>query len=258
MTPLGSITAMKKLTLALAITALALAGCTSEPEDQEAHTQESTPAPENTGSGLTQEDWLDLCGPEGSNPSDPLCEADKNIDPVNDDAEYNDWYGEIHPVGEWFMFTTTDTEDVIEQWEMRIDHTEITTHLEAADDNPVYYSGEDMDAPDRIDATPTDGNEFLRVDYTVKNTTDKPDYLALEASALFTDGEEYAALGDDVLYGENLTADNDNPAGDTQNPNTETNGTFVIEIPAGSDIEGIIIRDVYIGSTAEVMAAVDL
>lgn len=251
---IATIAAMSALTLALT-------GCSSEeaaPETTQAGQPTTEATTENTGSGLTQEEWFNLCGSEGSDPSDPLCEADKNIDPIDDGSEAHDMYGYIEPHSEWFTFTTTDENDILEKWEVRIDSAEMTSSLEGAADNPDYYSGDDLDAPEQITAETGEGTEFLRVDYRVKNTIGKPEYLALEASALFTDGEEYAALGDDVTYGENLTAAQDMPAGDTQNPNTETTGVFVIALPEDSDIEGLIIRDMYIGSYAEVLVDLPL
>lgn len=247
---------MKRTLLAtIAVTALMLAGCstssapkaesdTPTPAQEKAATTEPTP--------LSQAEWVELCGPEGTDPDDPQCTADMGTgdeEPL-DDSDF------MEKQGEWFIFTTTDDESILEKWDVRIDSVELADVLPGAKSNEDWEGSDEI--PEYVDANPAEGNEFLHAKYTVKNTNKKPLGLPLEASVQFSDGEVFAPLGEDASdYTWNLNQQHDNPAGDTQNPGTETQGDFVIEIPKESEIDALIITDAFMGSSAESIIAID-
>lgn len=217
---------------------------TPAPAQGEAATAEPTP--------LSQAEWVELCGPEGTDPGDPQCTADMSTgdeEPL-DDSDF------METQGKWFIFTTTDDENILEKWNVRIDSVELTDILPGAKSNEDWEGSDEI--PEYVDATPAEGNEFLHAKYTVKNTNKKPLGLPLEASVQFSDGEVFAPLGEDASdYTWNLNQQHDNPAGDTQNPGTETQGDFVIEIPKESEIDALIITDAFMGSSAESIIEID-
>lgn len=249
---------MKRTLLALtAATALVLTGCSgnSSPEPEETSSAPEGGEAQSESTPLSQDEWIDLCAPDGgTNPDDPKCTEDLgegDEEGIPDDDELNE------AQGEWFEFTTTDAEDYIEKWQVRIDTAEVVDALPKAADNADWDGGDEI--PQYIDAKPEDGNEFLHVEYSVKNTNKKAAYLALEPSVMFSDGEVFSPLGQDAdEYAPNLTHFRDNPAGEEQNPKTETQGDFVIEIPKDSDIDSLIIEDAYLGSGAESVITLDI
>ncbi|AZL10118.1 hypothetical protein [Brevibacterium aurantiacum] len=247
---------MKRTLLAtIAVTALMLAGCsTNSAPKAESDTQ--TPAQEEVATAeptpLSQAEWVELCGPEGTAPDDPQCTADMGTgdeEPL-DDSDF------MEKQGEWFIFTTTDDESILEKWDVRVDSVELADVLPGAKSNGDWEGSDEI--PEYVDAKPAEGNEFLHAEYTVKNTNQKPLGLPLEASVQFSDGEVFAPFGEDASdYTWNLNQQHENTAGDTQNSGTETQGDFVIEIPKGSEIEALIITDAFMGSSAESVIAID-
>lgn len=249
---------MKRTLLALAAaTAIALTGCSN---DSSPETDDSSSSPDGAeaqaeSTPLSQEEWIELCAPDGgTNPDDPKCTEDLgegDEEGMADDESLNE------KQGEWFEFTTTDADDYIEKWQVRIDSAEVVDVLPKAADNADWDGGDEI--PEYIDAKPEAGNEFLHVEYSLKNTNQKATYLALEPSVMFSDGEVFSPLGEDAdEYAPNLTQLRDKPAGEEQNPKTETQGDFVIEIPKDSDIESLILEDAYLGSGAEWVVDLDL
>lgn len=245
---------MKRTLLAVAAAAaIALTGCSSNTTPEADATSPASPTDEPApaeSTPLSQAEWVDLCAPDGgTNPDDPQCTADQVEDGEGDEEGISDEsFNEKQ--GEWFVFTTTDSENFVEKWDVRIDSAKLVDVIPDAEYNEDWDGGDEI--PQYIDAKPDAGNEFLHIEYSVKNTNQKPLYLALESSVMFSDGEVFAPLGDDLDdYTPNLTQRHDNPAGEQQNPGTETQGDFVIEIPKDSDIELLIINDAYIGSGAE-------
>lgn len=247
---------MKRTFFAIAATAaIALTGCSGNSSPQANSPSPSAVQSEPTKAAatpLSQAEWVELCGPEGTAPDDPQCTADMGTgdeEPM-DDSDF------MEKQGEWFVFTTTDDENILEKWDVRIDSVELTDVLPKAKSNEDWDGGEEI--PEYVDATPTEGNEFLHVEYTVKNTNKQPLDLPLEPSVQFSDGEVFAPLGEDASdYTWNLNQQHDSPAGDTQNPGAETQGDFVIEIPKESEIEALIITDAFMGSSAESVIAIN-
>lgn len=138
------------------------------------------------------------------------------------------------------------------KWDVTVTGAETTDTLKNADDNEEYYSGENYDAPEHVDASPEPGNEFIHITYEQTNVSDAPDSLNLDASVMFTDGEVFAPLGDDYdYYTPNLVEQRDNPVGETQNKGTTTEGDWVIEVPKGSKVESVVFSSVYIMSNEE-------
>lgn len=239
----------------LAAAAIALTGCASNSSPQASSpstSAEQTKPAIATATPLSQAEWVELCGPDGTFPDDPQCTADKSTgdeEPM-DDSDF------MEKQGEWFVFTTTDDESILEKWGARIDTVKLTNVLAKAKSNEDWDGSEEI--PEYVDATPAEGNEFLHAEYTVKNTNKQPLDLPLEPSVQFSDGEVFAPLGEDASdYTWNLNQEHDSPAGDTQNPGTEAQGDFVIEIPQGSEIEALIITDAFMGSSAESVIAID-
>lgn len=240
----------------VAATAIALSGCSNSAapkaesgassSTQEAVATAAEPTP------LSQAEWVELCGPDGTAPDDPQCTADMSTgdeEPM-DDSDF------MEKQGEWFVFTTTDDADILEKWDVRIDSVELTDVLPEAKSNDDWDGSDEI--PEYVDATPAEGNDFLRVEYIVKNTNKKPLDLPLEASVQFSDGEVFAQLAEDASdYTWNLNQLHDNLAGDTQNPGTEAQRDFVIEIPKRSEIEALIIADAFMGSSAESVIAIN-
>ncbi|GAA1937407.1 hypothetical protein GCM10009689_17450 [Brevibacterium antiquum] len=246
---------MPKKFLATLAAAIALTGCASNSSSQVSSpstSAEQTEPAKATTTPLSQAEWVELCGPDGTSPDDPQCTADMSTG----DEEPMEGSDFMEKQGEWFIFTTTDDENVLEKWDVRIDTVELTVVLPKAKSNEGWDGGEEI--PEYVDATPAEGNEFLHVEYTVKNTNRQPLDLPLEPSVQFSDGEVFAPLGEDASdYTWNLNQQHVNPAGDTQNPGTEAQGDFVIEIPQGSEIEALIITDAFMGSSAEAAIAID-
>lgn len=160
--------------------------------------------------------------------------------------------GEQLNIGDTFRVNKLDAESTIYHWDVKVTGVETVDALPSADDNEEYYSGEDMDASPYVDAKPEPGNEFVHITYEQTNAAGVPTSLTLEASIAFSDGEVFAPLGDDRdYYTVNLTAQNENPAGNEQNHNTTTEGDWVIEVPKGSEVQAVVISDVYMGATEE-------
>lgn len=244
-----------KTLVVLAAAAIALTGCASNSSPQASSpstSAEQTKPAQAKATPLSQAEWVELCGPDGTSPDDRQCTADKSTgdeEPM-DDSDF------MEKQGEWFVFTTTDDESILEKWDVRIDTVKLTNVIAKAKSNEDWDGGEEI--PEYVDATPAEGNEFLHVEYTVKNTNKQPLDLPLEPSVQFSDGEVFAPLGEDASdYTWNLNQEHDSPAGDTQNPGTEAQGDFVIEIPQGSEIEALIITDAFMGSSAESVIAID-
>lgn len=212
---------MKKALITTAIvSALTLTGCggsndTSEAADNApAETKNSKPTPEETTE----------------------TEGDGDEEGMSDD--------ETITVGQEFRVNSFDEDDTIYHWDIKVTGIETTDVLKNADDNEDYYSGDDVDAPEKIDATPDDGNEFVHITYEQKNTSGAPSSLDLNAELVFSDGETFAALGDDGdYYTPNLTEQHDQPAGETQNNNTTAEGDWVFEVPKGSDVDAVIVNE---------------
>lgn len=173
--------------------------------------------------------------------------------PTEQEAEQENFSAEeTYKIGEQFRVNSFDDKDTIFHWDVKVTNVETTKLLKNADDNPEYYSGENLDAPEKVDAKPKPGNEFIHITYEQTNVSGVPTSLDLTADIEFSDGEVFAPLGDDRdYYTPNLTEQNEHPAGQTQNNNTTTKGDWVIEIPEGSEVTTILIRNILIGSEDE-------
>lgn len=236
-------------------------GTSAEPS---AMTSTSEPSPPSTP--LSQAEWVEMCGPEGTDPGNPRCTEDKEaledegVGEEDDADEYSDPYLDEEyqePVGEWLQFTTTDDENYVRKWEVKVDSVELTETLPDAKSNPDWDGGEEI--PQYIEARANEGNEFLHAKYSVKNTTGVPGALSLESAVVFSDSEMYGPYGEfDTDYAWNLTQAHDVPAGDDQNPNTVSEGDFVIEIPKNSEISSLVIYQLYGHSEFELVVGVDL
>lgn len=209
---------MRKTTTALFIASvIALAGCGSSDESTEA-------APKETGT-------VEPAAEEATE-----TEGDGDEEGMSDD--------ETITIGQQFRVNSFDEDDTIYHWDVTVTGIETVDVLKNADDNEAYYSGDDMDAPEKVDAKPEDGNEFIHVTYEQKNTSGAPAYLVLEAQLVFSDGEMFAPLGDDgEYYTPNLTEQHDQPAGETQNNNTTAEGDWVFEVPKGSDVDAVVVNE---------------
>ena len=207
---------MKRITTITTAAALLITGCSSQPEEPQA-----TPTTEQADS------------------QDTLNE---------EDAMANETY----KIGETFRVNSFDDKDTIFHWDLKVTNVETTKLLKNADDNPEYYSGDNLDAPEKVDAKPKPGNEFIHITYEQTNVSGVPTSLDLTADIEFSDGEVFAPLGDDRdYYTPNLTEQHEHPAGQTQNNNTTSKGDWVIEIPEGSEVAAILIRNILIGSEDE-------
>lgn len=249
---------MKKLPLVIAVAAaLSLAGCggsqnTTEPVSSPNQTEAapvSEPATEATP--LSQEEWVEMCGPEGTDPENERCFEDQLAQ--DESTEISDYDGKQ---GEWVPFKTIGSDDMIIEWSIRIDSAEIVDVLENAADNPEYVSGDDLDAPERIDAKPEAGHRILHLEYSARNDSVGPEALPAAFSAFTSDHETFAPTGDDEDWGYNLTTDRDMSAGEEQNPRSETQGDVTIEILDGSEIEAVYVDDLYMLS--EFSTAIEL
>lgn len=159
---------------------------------------------------------------------------------------------EVIGVGDEFRVNTFDEDSTIYHWDVKITGVETVDVLKDADDNPEYYSGDDLDAPEKVDAKPANGNEFVHVTYEQTNSSGVPESLSLESQLVFSDGEVFAALGDDGdYYTPNLTEKHDLPAGQTQNNNTTSEGDWVFEIPKGSEFDALIVNETVIDAEEE-------
>lgn len=159
---------------------------------------------------------------------------------------------EVIGVGDEFRVNTFDEDSTIYHWDVKITGVETVDVLKDADDNPEYYSVDDLDAPGKVDAKPAHGNEFVHVTYEQTNSSGVPDSLSLESQLVFSDGEVFAALGDDGdYYTSNLTEKHDLPAGQTQNNNTTFEGDWVFEVPKGSEFDALIVNETVIDAEEE-------
>lgn len=186
--------------------------------------------------------------PETNNTAEPAAAAQ----PEGNGDEEGMSDDETITIGQTFRVNSFDADDTIYHWDVKVTSIETTNVLNNADDNEAYYSGDDMDAPEKIDATPADGNEFVHITYEQTNTSGAPASLDLQAQLVFSDGEMFAPLGDDGdYYTPNLTEQHDNPAGETQNNNTTAEGDWVFEVPEGSDVDAVVVNQYSIDSDEE-------
>lgn len=231
---------MKKIIPVAAIAILALSACgSSSGDDAESETVAVETAPAEP---LTQEEWVEMCAPDsGSDPENPRCFEDM-------DAEYED-LGEWDGVqGEWVMFREIDSDDILHDWSIRVDEAEITSLIPDGADNPEYMSG-NLDAPERIDAEPEPGSEFLTVSFTARNDSIEPRMLPADYAVHFKDGEVFWPTPDDEFISTNLMNDLDSSVdGQHLNPGTEAEGVTVFSIPEGSEVVAFELMDAYMMS----------
>lgn len=219
----------KIITTTSLIAVLALAGCGSSDDTTEQATD-------------TAAETTETVEPSAEEATEP--EGDGDEEGMSDD--------ETITIGQDFRVNSFDSDDTIYHWDVKVTNIETTDVLKNADDNEAYYSGDDMDAPEKIDATPDDGNEFVHLAYQQTNVSGAPSSLDLQAELVFSDGETFAALGDDGdYYTPNLTEQHDNPAGETQNNNTTAEGDWVFEVPKGSDVDAVIVNEYAAGADEE-------
>lgn len=244
---------MKKISLAISvIAALSLAGCgnsqdkatPSETGTQSQAAPAAEPAVETTP--LSQEEWIELCGEDGTDPENERCFEDMGEEAEGDEMGIP--ADEVVKIGDEFRINTFDDDNTIYHWDVKVTNFETVDILKGAADNPDYDGGNDL----YIDATPQDGNEFVHITYEQTNRSGVPDSLDIEAQLQFSDGEIFAPLEDDYdFYTPNLTGAHDKPAGETQNNETTAMGDWVVEVPKGSEVKAIVITNIYIGDTEE-------
>lgn len=244
---------MKKISLAIAvIAALSLAGCGGsqpqpKPAESPAQTQAATTARSTpSATPLSQEEWVELCAPEGTDPENERCFEDMGEEGSGDEMGLP--ADEVVKIGDEFRINTFDADSTIYHWDVKVTGFDTVNLLKGAADNPNYDGGNDL----YIDAKPQTGNEFIHITYEQTNRAGVPDSLDIEAQLQFSDGEIFAPLEDDYnYYTPNLTGAHDEPAGETQNNNTTSEGDWVIEVPKDSEIKAILITNVQIDDTEE-------
>ena len=105
-----------------------------------------------------------------------------------------------------------------------------------AADNPAYTSGDwssDSVPPERIDAKPSAGMEFCRMDAAMKNVGRTPASGTESFGNLVTEAGEFAAAADDERIAENLMADEETPQSPF-NPGATAKVVVVWSVPEGS------------------------
>lgn len=218
----------KTITTLAAVTALLLTGCGGT-EDTDATTEV---ADATTDSPQTEQ-----------------AEAEE-VEGTGDEEGMSD--DDVIKLGDQFRVNTFDEDSTIYHWDVKVTGVETVDVLKDADDNEAYYSGDDMDAPEKVDAKPDEGNEFVHITYEQTNSSGVPESLTLESQLVFSDGEVFAALGDDGdYYTPNLTEAHDRPAGETQNNNTTAEGDWVFEVPEGSEFDAVIVNEYSIDADEE-------
>ena len=216
----------KTITTLAAVTALLLTGCGGT-EDTEATTEVAEAATE-----------------------EPQTEQPEEQEGTGDEEGMSD--DEVTGIGDEFRVNTFDEDSTIYHWDVKVTGVETVDVLKNADDNEAYYSGEDVDAPENVDAKPADGNEFVHVTYEQTNSSGVPGYLNIESELVFSDGEVFAPLGDDgEYYTPNMTAQHELPAGETQNNDTTAEGDWVFEVPKGSEFDAVIVSEYAIDAEEE-------
>lgn len=239
--------------VALALTLTGCGGSDNQPESADSPAQEQLNAPANTAAAstpLSQEEWVELCASGGTDPENERCFEDMEEEDSGDEMGIP--ADEIVKIGDEFRINSFDADSTIYHWDVKITGFETVDVLKNAADNPDYYSGDDLDAPEKIDAEPEDGNEFVHITYEQKNVAGVPASLTLEASLVFADGEVFAPLDDDLsYYTPNLTEQHERPAGEEQNNNTVSDGDWVVEVPKNSDVQSIIITEYSIDADEE-------
>lgn len=203
---------MKKTLVTVAVATFLLAGCGNDKKPESHETPSATPT-------------SDMSVQNGDSGDEGITEEDEPM--------------ETAKVGESFRFNSFDADNNIYHWDVKVTKVEVTDELKKAADNPEYDGGN----AEYVDAKPAKGNEFLHVKYEATNVSGGPEYLNLRTEVEFADGEVYAPLGDDRDdYTPNLTEQNDNPAGEEQNNKTTSTGDFVVEMPKGSQVSALLIR----------------
>lgn len=229
---------MKKLILAIAAaSALALAGCstdTASPPAESSAPVEQTDAATASATPLSQEDWVSLCGPEGTAPDDPQCFEDSANPTVK--------------VGEWGELVQTYDDGETQSSGIRVDKVDYKTTLPAAASNPDWDGGEEI--PQYVDAEPDDGYQFAVVSYTVKNTSKKPSMPGFNGSVLTNNDAEFGPGPDEEDYAYNLADAADEKSGSYINPGQDVKQFLVVQIEKGDTLKSVYLSDPYMDSYA--------
>ena len=225
------------LALAAAAAALTLTACssndtTAEPEADPSADQASESSAESTP--LSQEEWVELCGPEGTAPDDPKCFEDSANPTVK--------------VGEWGELVQTFDDGEEQPSGIRVDKVEYKDTLSAAASNPDWDGGEEI--PQYIDAEPEDGYQFAVVSYTVKNTSKKPSMPGFNGSVLTNNDAEFGPGPDEEDYAYNLADAADEKSGSYINPGQDVNQFLVVQIEKGDTLKSVYLSDPYMDSYA--------
>lgn len=227
---------MKKLILTIAAaSALALAGCstdTASPPAESSAPVEQADAATASATPLSQEDWVNLCGPEGTAPDDPQCFEDSANPTVK--------------VGEWGELVQTYDDGETQSSGIRVDKVDYKTTLPEAASNPDWEGGDEP--PQYIDATVEDGYKFAVIEYTVKNTSKKPNMPQFPGSVLTDNDAEFAPSTEDEEAGDNLGEQNEENHGTDINPGQEIQQFLVVSIEESDEVKSVYFTDPYMES----------
>lgn len=239
---------------------LILSGCGDAPPEDEPKGSEADKAkPSEVKSPLTQEEWNNLCGDGGLDPDSSRCTEDQ-LEPGEDDDEIEDDEmgvpaDEEYHIGDEIRHNRFDDDHTIYHWDVKVTGVETADVLKNAADNPEYYSGDDLDAPEKLDATPEDGSTFVHITYETMNSSGVPDSLSLDAEVAVESGDIYAPLGDE--YTDNLSEIHDLQAGNEQNPNSTAKGDWVLEVPKNSEVYAVVVTPTAIDADDEYWVFLD-
>lgn len=232
---------MKRIIPVAVAVSLSLSGCWwSDNSDEEVPETVAVETP--SAKPLSQAEWVEICAPgSGSNTENPRCFEDLGTEYEG----FGDWDG---IQGEWVMFREIDSDDNLHDWSIRVNEIEMTSLIPDGADNPEYMDG-DLDAPERIDAEPEPGLEFLVVGFTARNDGVEPGSLPADYGVHLKDGEVFWPSSDDEFIASNLMNDMETSVnGDHLDPGREAGGVTVFSVPEGSDVVAFELMDAYMMS----------
>lgn len=134
-------------------------------------------------------------------------------------------------------------------WQVTVTNVECgLTVLKKAASNPEWQGGDEV--PRFIDAKPEDGQEFCRMDASLKNVGKTPGTSAQGFGNLVTDQGEFQASSDDEEYASNLTEVEELKTGPF-NPGSTAKVIMTWQVTAGAKPAAVLFPDttVYSGPT---------